>query len=99
MSMQSLKKIGQKVLKLEHGNEVLMDRRTDDGRTDTQSSEGITLYTATSCVAGYKNTSNLIVEYKILLKAIPKLWKETLLLCNMNVKVKKECRPFLLIDG
>ena len=29
MSMQSLKKIGQKVLKLEHGNEVLMDRQTD----------------------------------------------------------------------
>ena len=46
MSMQSLKKIGQKVLKLEHGNEALMDRRTDgrttDGRTDTQSSEDIT---------------------------------------------------------
>ena len=29
MSMQSLKKIGQKVLKLEHGNEALTDRRTD----------------------------------------------------------------------
>ena len=45
MSMQSLKKIGQKVLKLEHGNEALTDRQTDrrmDGRTDTQSSEGIT---------------------------------------------------------
>ena len=50
MSMQSLKKIGQKVLKLEHGNEALTDRRTDgrtdrrtdDGRTDTQNSEGIT---------------------------------------------------------
>ena len=50
MSMQSLKKIGQKVLKLEHGNEALTDGqtsertdgRTDDGRTDTQSSEGIT---------------------------------------------------------
>ena len=37
MSMQSLKKIGQEVLKLEHGNEALMDRRMD-----TQSSEGIT---------------------------------------------------------
>ena len=37
MSMQSLKKIGQKVLKLEHGNEALTDRRMD-----TQSSEGIT---------------------------------------------------------
>ena len=41
MSMQSLKKIGQKVLKLEHGNEALMYRRTD-GRMYTQSSEGIT---------------------------------------------------------
>ena len=38
MSMQTLKKIGQKVLKLEPGNEALMD-----GRTDTQNgSEGIT---------------------------------------------------------
>ena len=46
MSIQSLKKIGQKVLKLEHGNEALtdrqIDRRTDGRRTDTQSSEGIT---------------------------------------------------------
>ena len=31
MSMQSLEKIGQKLLKLEFGNEALMD-----GRTDTQ---------------------------------------------------------------
>ena len=29
MSMQSLKKIGQKVHKLEHGNEALTDRQTD----------------------------------------------------------------------
>ena len=35
MSMQSLKKIGQKLLKLESGNEALTDGRTD-GRTDTQ---------------------------------------------------------------
>ena len=45
MSMQSLKKIGQKVLKLEHGNEVLTDRWMDgrtDRQTDTQSLEGIT---------------------------------------------------------
>ena len=32
-SMQSLKKIGQKVLKLEHGNEALTDRRKD-GRSN-----------------------------------------------------------------
>ena len=35
MSMQSLKKIGQKLLKLESGNEALMDGRSN-------SSEGIT---------------------------------------------------------
>ena len=29
MSMQSLKKIGQKLLELESGNEVLTDERTD----------------------------------------------------------------------
>ena len=33
MSMQSLKKIGQMVLKLEHGNEALMDRQTTDGHS------------------------------------------------------------------
>ena len=45
MSMQNLK-IGQKLLKLQHGNEALTDRWTDgwptDGRIDTQSLEGIT---------------------------------------------------------
>ena len=49
MSMQSLKKIGQMVLKLEHGNEELTDGQTDGRRTDTQSSEGITYYPATLC--------------------------------------------------
>ena len=34
MSVQSLKKIGQKVLKLEHGNKALTDRRTDGLQTD-----------------------------------------------------------------
>ena len=45
MSMQSLKKIGQKVLKLEHGNEALTDGRTDrrtDGQTDERT-DGRTL--------------------------------------------------------
>ena len=37
MSMQSFKKIGQKVLKLEHGNEVLTDRQMDDKQTDGHS--------------------------------------------------------------
>ena len=36
-----LEKIGQKILKLEHRNEALTDRRMDAGRMDTQSSEGI----------------------------------------------------------
>ena len=42
MSMQSLKKMGQKILKLVSGNEALMDGRTDR-RTDGHStgSEGI----------------------------------------------------------
>ena len=35
MSMQSLMKIGQKLLKLDSGNEALTDGQTD-GRTDTQ---------------------------------------------------------------
>ena len=40
MSMQSLKKIGQKVLKLQHGNEALMDRQTDRQWTDEHSKFG-----------------------------------------------------------
>ena len=40
MSMQSLKKIGQKVLKLEHGNKALTDGRMTDGRTDGHSKFG-----------------------------------------------------------
>ena len=35
MSMQSLKKIGQKLLKQESGNEALTDEQTD-GRADTK---------------------------------------------------------------
>ena len=37
MSMQSLKKIGQKVLKLEHGNEALTDGQMDGRMTDGHS--------------------------------------------------------------
>ena len=48
MSMQSLKKISQKLLKLESRNEALMDGHS-------KFSEGITEYTAIFCVAGYKN--------------------------------------------
>ena len=32
-------------------------------------------------------------------KTIPKAWKEKLKLCNMNIKVKKEIRPFLYINN
>ena len=49
MSMQSLKKIGQKVLKLEHGNEVLMDRQTD-GHSKFG---GYNIIPRHFCVAGY----------------------------------------------
>ena len=56
MSMQSLKKIGQKLLKLESGNEALTDGRTVK---ISKFSEGITKYPATFCVAGYKNIISL----------------------------------------
>ena len=60
ISVQSLKKIGQKVLKLEHGNEVLMDRRMDgrttDGQTDTQSLEFIPLLSNTNVYAKFEET-------------------------------------------
>ena len=44
MSMQSLKKIGQKLLKLEAGNEALTDGQRTDRQMDGHSklSEGIT---------------------------------------------------------
>ena len=48
MAMQSLKKSGQKLLKLESGNEALTDGHSNG-------SEGITQYPATFCVARYKN--------------------------------------------
>ena len=40
MSMQSLKKMGQKVLNLEHGNEAVTDRRMDGRRMDRHSKFG-----------------------------------------------------------
>ena len=53
MSMQSLKKIGQKLPKLEAGNEALMD-----GRVDTQNFKifgGYNVIPHHFCVLGYKN--------------------------------------------
>ena len=40
--------------------------------------------------------TNWIIEYKTLLKSIPKNWKDKLSLSNMNTKVKKQFRPFFL---
>ena len=59
MSLESLKKIGQKLLKLESGNEGLMDGRMDggiDGRMDTKKRFGGYNIIPRHCfVAGYKN--------------------------------------------
>ena len=46
-----------------------------------------------------KNKKNWIIEYKMLQKAIPKVWKEKLVSSNMPTHVKKQFRPFLLIDN
>ena len=58
MSLQSLKKIGQKLLKLqESGNEALMD-----GWTDTQTvRRGIIINLIYFFVAGYNNKKNISV--------------------------------------
>ena len=45
-----------------------------------------------------KDTKNWIIEYKILQKAISKIWKEKLVTVNMTTKVKKQFQPFLSID-
>ena len=56
--MQSLKKIGQKLLKLDSST---------DGRRDRNSkfSEGITKYPATFCVAGYNKNIQLLLTKTI----------------------------------
>ena len=55
MSMQSLKKIGQKVLKLKHGNEVLMDGQTDGRMTDGRSN--ILVLWATSMLNSHRQVA------------------------------------------
>ena len=70
MSMQSLRKIGKKVLKLEHGNEVLMDGRTDDGWTDGHSKFGgyniiPRHFLCGFCVVGFKNYKNLGLQIAV----------------------------------
>ena len=47
-----------------------------------------------------KDTKNWIIEYKILQKAIPKIWrKKKLVTSNMTTKVKKQFQLFLSIDN
>ena len=46
-----------------------------------------------------KRTNNWLTEYMSIQKAIPKTWKEKLKLDNINIKVKKEIRPFLNINN
>ena len=52
--MQSLKKIGQKLLKFESGNEALTDGRT------LKSFGWYNIIPATFCVAGYKKNGSLL---------------------------------------
>ena len=73
MSMQNFKKTGQKVQKLENGNEAQTDRQTDghmpDGQTDTQSSEGITYYPPLFVWPGRKMMRSSLVS-KVLLNTV-----------------------------
>ena len=45
------------------------------------------------------NRNNWLIEYKTILKALPATWKQTLTNVNMQVKVKKELKPFICIDN
>lgn len=49
--------------------------------------------------AKLKQKTNWLIEYKLLIKTIPKLWKEKLIGCNMSIKVKKVLKPFLLVKN
>ena len=62
ISMQRLKKIGQKLLKVESGNEALTDRWTD-GRTDGQTARHPKFqnFRPLFCVAGYKNECDYLM--------------------------------------
>ena len=39
------------------------------------------------------------MEYKIILKCIPRLWKEKIQDCNMNIKINKSFKSFLSIKN
>ena len=65
MSMQSLKKIGQKVLKLEHGNEALTDGQMD-GQTDGRSKfEGYNITPPLFVWRGIKTINSFISLFSI----------------------------------
>lgn len=49
--------------------------------------------------AKLKLTTNWLVEYKVILKAIPKSWKEKLKLSSENVKIKKDLKPCILANN
>lgn len=42
-----------------------------------------------------QQTSNWLIEYKTILKSIPRIWKEKLKTPNIFTKVKKDLKPFL----
>ena len=76
MSMQSLKKIGQKVLKLEHRNEVLTDRQTDGQMTDGHSKfGGYNIIPSHFCVAGYNNEQKSFIDVFSLKPDVPIWWR------------------------
>ena len=45
------------------------------------------------------NKTNWLIEYKTILKSIPKAWKEKLQTCNANDKVKKEFKPYINLSN
>lgn len=46
-----------------------------------------------------KNKTNWLIEYKTILKSIPKIWKDKLKDCNMNIRIKKAFKPFLAVEN
>ena len=51
------------------------------------------------CLLERSNRNNWLIEYKTILKALPATWKQTLTNVNIQVKVKKELKPFICIDN
>ena len=92
MSMQSLKEIGQKILKLEIGNEALMDGRT------LKWFGGYNIIPATFCVARYKHGSLLMLFFFILLVKYSSLNTfSSVEILMVQLKTAKIYRQFKLI--